>query len=157
MIKEIHSFTDEKPDGRLIHDLEEAAVHVNGFAPEQDSFFVFVMRRDMITELEALADEEGASRNGQLLVCAFSDPSSKTSRQRALFSLHAMCEEAERQGWAYAPAVFAVKVFLNPSFAGLVSACGVPSGYMCAGAAVIGREEKSSGQEARYNVFSYIQ
>ena len=58
MRKEILSFTDQKPDGRLIHDLEEAAVHISGFAPGQDSFFVFIMRPDMIRELELLADEE---------------------------------------------------------------------------------------------------
>ncbi len=157
MRKEILSFTDEKPNGRLIHDLEEAAMHVNGFAPGQDSFFVFVMRRDMIRELEALADEDGASLNGQLLVCAFSDPLVKTARQKALFSLHAMCAEAERQGWASAPAAFAVKVFQNPSFHELSAACGVPQNCMCAGAVIIGREKDSSEYQAQYNVFSYIQ
>ena len=48
MRKEILSFTGDRPDGRLIHILEEAAVHTDGFTAEQDSFFVFVMRPDMI-------------------------------------------------------------------------------------------------------------
>ncbi len=157
MRKEILSFTDEKPDGRLIHDLEEAAVHVNGFAPEQDSFFVFVMRRDMITELELLADAEGASRNAQLLVCAFADPAVPAAKACSLFSLQAMASEAERQGYAVLYTTFAVRVFQNPSFRDLSSACGVPAGYGCTGAIALGRPQELAEHEERYNLFSYIQ
>ncbi|MBR3363988.1 MAG: hypothetical protein IKG53_03850 [Solobacterium sp.] len=157
MRKEILSFTDQKPDGRLIHDLEEAAVHISGFAPGQDSFFVFIMRPDMIRELELLADEEGAGRNAPLLVVAFADPRKPAARAESLFSLHAMAAEAERQNMSSQYAPFAVRVFQDPSFRELSSACGVPSGYGCTGAILLGEENESVQHEAHYNVFSYIQ
>ena len=157
MRKEILSFTDQKPDGRLIHDLEEAAVHISGFAPGQDSFFVFIMRPDTIRELELLADEEGAGRNAPLLVVAFADPRKPAARAESLFSLHAMAAEAERQNMSSQYAPFAVRVFQDPSFRELSSACGVPYGYGCTGAILLGEENESVQHEAHYNVFSYIQ
>ena len=157
MRKEILSYKDVKPDGRLIHDLEEAAVHTGGFASGQDSFFVFVMRPDMIRELELLADEEGAGRNAPLLIVAFADPRIPTARAGSLFSLHAMAAEAERQNYLPQYAQFAVRVFQDPGFGELAGACGVPAGYGCTGAILIGREDKSTEHEAHYNVFSYIQ
>lgn len=157
MRKEILSFTDQKPDGRLIHDLEEAAVHISGFTPGQDSFFVFIMRPDMIRELEMLADEKGAGRNAPLLVVAFASLRSPSARVESLFSLHAMAAEAERQNLAAQYAPFALRVFQDPSFSELSSACGVPSGYGCTGALLLGEEKESSQHEAHYNVFSYIQ
>ena len=157
MRKEILSFTDQKPDGRLIHDLEEAAVHISGFTPGQDSFFVFIMRPDMIRELELLADEKGAGRNAPLLVVAFARLSSPSARAESLFSLHAMAAEAERQNYQPQYAQFAVRVFQDPGFGELAGACGVPAGYGCTGAILIGREDKSTEHEAHYNVFSYIQ
>ena len=157
MRKEILSFTGDRPDGRLIHILEEAAVHTDGFTAEQDSFFVFVMRPDMIKELEALSDEEGASRNAQMAVIAFSDPAKRTARSEALFSLHAMAMAAEKEGYAYQFMPFAVKVFQDPAYDELAHACGVPDGYGCAGALAIGISKEEREYEPRYSVFSYIQ
>ena len=157
MRKEILLYKDVKPDGRLIHDLEEAAVHIGGFASGQDSFFVFVMRPDMIRELELLADEEGAGKNAPLLVLAFADPRSPSARTESLFSLHAMAAEAEKHDMAAQYAQFAVRVFQDPAFSELGSACGVPSGYGCTGAILLGTEDESIQHEAHYNVFSYIQ
>lgn len=157
MRKEILSFTDELPETGLIRDLEEAAVHLNGFQKQQDSFFVFVMRPDMIRELEHLAEEEGASGGATLLVCAFSDMTVKNAAAEAMFALHAMAAAAEKRSWAVKYASFAAKVFRDPSFCELPAVCGVPSGYGCVGAIAVGREKESCDHEARYNVFSYIQ
>ena len=135
----------------------EKAAGMNGVAEELPSFFVFIRRRDIIEQLEYLADTPDASKSAPLLVCAFFRLDDPASSQQTLLVLSQMMRIAEEQGLCAQYVTFMRNVFNNNRYNKLTAACGVPEGYACAGGFAAGIKSETAEHETQHALFSYIQ
>ena len=95
--------------------------------------------------------------NAPLLVIAFSKTDVIDSREESLLALAKMQDAAEDSGYGFQYTGFMKRVFNDPAYSRLRSACGVPDLYACTGGALIGKIKEQTETEERYNIFSYIQ
>ncbi len=140
----------------MLAELEEA-VNMNGLREDLPSFFAFIRRRDIIGQMEMLADQPGASGGAPLLICGFFRLDDAASSQLTLLAMGNMMRTLEEQGLSAQYVTFARDVFNNSRYNKLTAACGVPEGFSCIGALAAGRAAVKSEYADKHTIFSYIQ
>ncbi len=157
MAKKIIRFAQRNIEEETIRLLEQAAVNAPGLSGTQPYFFIFMMNQAYIHEFEMLAESEGAALQAPLAVCAFSKTDEPDAFRECLLVLGEMTCAARSAGVDHQYVSFFGRVFNEPAYGQLKTACGVPEGYACAAAAVFGYGEETVETDVKYSIFSYIQ
>lgn len=156
--RSIRRFTAEPVSHEDLSALMDAIMLSPSAMNEQPWFFVFIERKDIIREIEALHEPAGDCHGAPVLLIGYAKDKGMEPDTAAVLALssamYACVERGLGSCW-----IEAVKEVMNcPAYAALNTALGVPEGFHCAGALAIGHpdEAPSIPSDRHSDIFSII-
>lgn len=156
--RSVRKFDDTPLTEEQLYHIQKAARLAPSAMNEQPWFFAIIEKRNIISQIEQLAEPQGCCYGAPALIVCFARRDAIAPSVDTALAMANMIYACEAMDLSSCIIWFVRKVFNNPAYSRLSEVLGVPKGYACIGALAVGSssEEKKEAQGRKEDIFSVI-